>query len=341
MTRTSASTSDGFALALSLSVAVGLALTLGACATAPKPAALSAYEDLQRDPNLEETRKHFPELVASAEQYGQKADKEWQSNDIEDSTREASMAEIKLKTALSRYEQARAKARLQSVVTDQARADETLADVDKELSGLNEQIKFMQKTAVAEADKKRLSEQIVSEHQRAEDERQKLSQQLQTEKKRSDVQMALRTAETVEAPKYAAADYGAATSMLAKADAEIKQANWGAAQASLEVARAKAEKATEIAKPLYEQAAEATQSKARAESLARDAATLPGLSVRIDPRGELQRLVIAVPDLFGKSQTTLAAGKEGLLEPIARLIDQISQLPGPDRRPHGQPRQTR
>ena len=63
-----------------------LALWLGACATAPKPAALTSYEELQRDPLMDETRKHFPDLVASAEDYGQKAEKECKSNNLDDST---------------------------------------------------------------------------------------------------------------------------------------------------------------------------------------------------------------------------------------------------------------
>ena len=260
-----------FVPGLSLALAQALALSQGGCATAPKPAALAAYEELQRDPAMDETRKHFPELVASAEQYGQKADKDWQSNNIDESTREASMAEIKIRTALSRYQQERAKGRIQRLVAEQARADETLTSVDKDLASLNEQLKLMQKTA-------RLSEQMASEQQRAEAERQKLSQQLETEQKRAAAQLALRTADTVEASKYAAADYGAATSMLAKADAEMKQANWGAAMASLEIARVKADKATELARPSYERAREVTQGKARAESLARDAASLPGFS---------------------------------------------------------------
>ena len=143
-----------------LAVAPALTLWLGACATAPKPTALSAYEELQRNPNMEETRKRFPDLVASAEQYGQKADEEWKSNNLDDSTKAAAMAEIKLKTALSQYEQARGKARLQTLATEQAKADEVLADVEKDLAGMNEQLKLMQKTAAAEADKKKLSEQI-------------------------------------------------------------------------------------------------------------------------------------------------------------------------------------
>jgi outer membrane protein OmpA-like peptidoglycan-associated protein len=307
--------------------ALAVALAVGACATPPKPAALVAYEDLRRDPHLEETRKYFPDLVASAEQYGVKADKDWQSNNIDDSTKAASMAEIKLKTALARYEQQKAKTRQQSLIAEQARADELLAGVDKDLAGMNEQIKYLQKAAEAEADKKKLTEQMGTEHQRAEDEKKKLSQQLVTEKKRADAQLSLRTADTVDAPKYAAAEYGAATAMLAKADSEIKQGLWGAAQASLEVARARADKAIELSKPSYEQAAQATQNKARDEALSRDAASLPGVSVRLERKGELQRLVIAIQDLFGKSQTTLVPGKDEALDPIARLINKYPSYP--------------
>jgi outer membrane protein OmpA-like peptidoglycan-associated protein len=303
-----------------LAVPPALALWLGACATPPKPAALSAYESLQHDPNLDETRKHFPDLVASAEQYGQKADKEWQSNNIDDSTKAASMAEIKLKTALSRYQQDKAKARLQALTGEQSRADDVLADLEKDLAAKNEQLKLME-------EKKRLSAQIVSEHQRAEDEKQTLSQQLATEQKRTAAQLALRTAETVDASKYAPAEYGAATNMMAKADAEMKQGNWGAAQASLDVARARAEKSTEIAKPVYEQAEQATQNKTRNDALARDAAALPGVSVRLERRGELQRLVIAIQDLFTKSQTTLMPGKDESLDAVARLVTKYSNYP--------------
>lgn len=304
-----------------------LALWLGACATPPKPAALSAYEALQKDPHIEETRKHFPDIVASAEQYGKKADEEWQSNNIDDSTRAAAMAEIKMKTALTRYEQEHAKKRLRTLAAEQAKADEALADVEKDLAGATETLKLMQRSAEAEAEKKKLTEQIAAEHQKAESEKQQLSQQLATEQKRAATQLALRTAETVDASKYAAADYGAATSMLAKADAEIKQGNWGAAQASLEVARSKADRATELAKPAYEQAAAATQNKARDEALARDAAALPGVAVRLERRGELQRLIIAIQDLFTRSQTTLAPGKDGALDGIARLLGKYPSYP--------------
>jgi len=304
-----------------------LAMWLGACSTPPKPTALVAYEDLKRDPSTEEARKRFPDLVGASDQYGERASKEWQSNNIEDSTRAALLAEIKLKTALARTAQEAAKARLQALTVDQAKADETLASVDKDLVALTEQVKLMEKNLQTEAEKKALTEQIASEQKRSEDERQRLSQQLATEEKREAAQLAIRTAETVDAAKYAPGEYTAATSMLAKANTEIKMSNWAAAQASLEEAKLRADRAKEISRPSYEQAAQATQNKARDEALSRDAAALPGTSVRLERRGELQRLVIGVQDLFSKSQTTLQPGREEFLDPIAKLINKYPTYP--------------
>jgi len=297
-----------------------LLMWLGACATPPKPTALVSYEDLKRDPNIEDTRRRFPDLVGASDQYGDRATKEWQSNNLEDSTRAALLAEIKLKTALARDAQELAKARLQSLTAEQAKADETLASVDKDLASLTEQVRLMDNN-------KRLSEQLANDQKRASDEREKLSAQLATEEKRAAAQLALRTADTVEADKYDPNDYGVATSMLAKADAEIKQSNWSAAQASLDVAKSRAEHAIEVSKPSYEQAAQATQNRARDEALQRDATSLPGVAVRIERKGELQRLIIAVQDLFTRSQTVLAPGKDGALDSVAQLISKYPSYP--------------
>ena len=297
-----------------------LLMWLGACATPPKPTALVAYEDLKRDPNIEDTRRRFPDLVGASDQYGDRATKEWQSNNLEDSTRAALLAEIKLKTALARDSQELAKARLQSLTAEQAKADETLTSVDKDLTSLTEQVRLMDNN-------KRLSEQLANDQKRANDEREKLSAQLATEEKRAAAQLALRTADTVDANKYDPNDYGVATSMLAKADAEIKQSSWSAAQASLDVAKSRAERAIEVSKPSYEQASQATQNRARDEALQRDATSLPGVAVRIERKGELQRLIIAVQDLFTRSQTVLAPGKDGALDSVAQLISKYPSYP--------------
>lgn len=297
-----------------------LLMWLGACATPPKPTALVSYEDLKRDPNMEDTRRRFPDLVGASDQYGDRATKEWQSNNLEDSTKAALLAEIKLKTALARDAQEQAKARLQSLTTEQAKADETLASVDKDLTALTEQVRLLDSN-------KKLSEQLATDQKRANDEREKLSAQLATEEKRAAAQLALRTADTVDANKYDATDYGVATSMLAKADAEIKQGNWSAAQASLDVAKSRADKATEVSKPSYEQAEQAQQNRARDEALKRDATSLPGVTVRPEQKGELQRLIIAVQDLFTRNQTALAPGKDAALDPVAQLVNKYPSYP--------------
>lgn len=307
---------------------VGAAWLGGGCATPPKPPALAAYHELRADPRVEPARKRFPDLVASSEQYGMKAEEEWQSSDIDDSTRAALMAQIKLKTALARFQQETAKARLQAMAAEQTRANELLVDVSKDLDAETKQVILMQKLAdsrnAAETEKQKLAEQMTSEQR----ENKQLSMQLATEQKRSEAQLALRTADTVDAAKFAAPEYGAATSMLAKADVEMRQNNWESAQASLEVAKKSAERATAMAKPAYEEAAHATEDKARNEALAREAAALPGVAVRIERRGQLQMLIIATPDLFGKkTQTALTPDKDRVLEPVAKLITKYPTYP--------------
>jgi outer membrane protein OmpA-like peptidoglycan-associated protein len=192
--------------------------------------------------------------------------------------------------------------------------------VDKDLAAITEQVRLLDSN-------KKLSEQLATDQQRATAEREKLSAQLATEEKRAAAQLALRTADTVDANKYDPADYGAATSMLAKADAELKQGNWSAAQASLDVAKSRADHATEVSKPSYEQASQAQQNRARDEALKRDATSLPGVTVRPEQKGELQRLIIAVQDLFTRNQTALAPGKDGALDPIAQLVNKYPSYP--------------
>ena len=45
----------------------------------------------------------------------------------------------------------------------------------------------------------------------------------------------------------------------------------------------------------------------RDQALAQDAIGIPGISVRVDRRGDLRRLVLALPDLFVKKQSFIAA----------------------------------
>jgi outer membrane protein OmpA-like peptidoglycan-associated protein len=312
-----------------------VALVLGAlafgCATPPRPRELDAYDALKKGANIPEAAKRAPDLVTSSDKLGAKATDEWQSNDLEESRRDALMAQIKLKTAIALTEQDRLKAKIEKLSSQDASAQEELASVSKDLASETEKLTLLQKYLearnTAEADKQRLSQEMSSEQQKAEAEQQRLAQQLATEQKIAAAQLALHTAETVDASKYASAEYRAATDMLDKAQGELKASAFAAAQASAEIAKRNADQAAELSKPKYEQQEQASQNKMRDDALSHDASGIAGVSVRIDRRGQLQRLVLAVPDLFPKKQTTMAPGHDAVLDGLASLVNKYPTYP--------------
>jgi len=308
-------------------VLVLLPAALAACATPPKPRELEAYDLLRKNSNLQDASKKAPDLVAAAEKAADRSREEWESNDLEESRRDAIMANIKLKTALTLAEQEQLKAKIQTLSAAQAKAEEEASDLSEKLANETEKLSLLQKYVearkTAEADKQRLSAQMSSEQK----EHERLALQLASEQKIAAAQLALRTADTVDANKFAKAEYSAASDMLAKASAELQQNDYAGAQASAEVAKKNAEKATEMAKPLYEQAEQASQNKARDEALASDASGISGTDVRLERRGDLQRLVIAVPELFSRRKPEIAAGHDGVIDAIAELIKKYPTYP--------------
>ena len=308
-----------------------LPAALAACATPPKPRELEAYDLLRKNANLQDASKKAPDLVAAAEKAADRSREEWQSNDLEESRRDAIMANIKLKTALALADQEQLKAKIQTLSAEQARAEEEASDLSEKLANEQEKLALLQKYVEArknaDAEKQRLSAQMSSEQQKAQAEHERLALQLASEQKIAAAQLALRTADTVDASKFAKAEYSAASDMLAKASAELQQNDYAGAQASAEVAKKNADKATEISKPLYEQAEQASQNKARDEALARDASAITGADVRLERRGDLQRLVIAVPELFSKRKPDISAGHDGVIDAIAELIKKYPTYP--------------
>ena len=280
---------------------------------------------------MPDAAKKSPDLIASSDRLGAKATEEWQSNDLEESRRDALMAQIKLKTALALTEQDQMKARIQVLSNQQADAEEELAGATKDLASANEALELRKKLGEAQkaavADRDRLAQEMSSEQQKLQAEKQKLTLELATQQKLAAAELALRTADTVEANKYAAAPYSAASDMLAKARAEVKTGDLVGAQLSAEVARQHAERASELAKPAYEQAEQSTQSHARDEALQRDATAISGVAIRIERIGDSQRLVISVQDLFTKKEIALGPGHEPLLDSLASLINKYPTYP--------------
>ena len=243
-------------------------MAIAACATPPKPRELEAYELLRSASNVQEANKKSPDLVAGAEKLADRSREEWQSNDMEEARRDAIMANIKLKTALALMEQEQLKAKIQTLSAEQAKAEEEAGDLNEKLTNETEKValleKYIEARQAAETEKARLS----SQQQKAQADHERLALQLASEQKIAAAQLALRTADTVDAGKYAKAEYSAASDMLAKSTAELQQSDYAGAQASAEVAKRNADKATEISKPLYEQAEQTSQNKARDEALA-------------------------------------------------------------------------
>ena len=308
----------------------GVILAVGAaCATPPKPRELEVYDVLRQNnqARLPDISKRSPDLVAEAERRSGAAHDEWQSNDLDECRANALLAQIKLKTAIALYDQDQLKAQIQSLSSQESHAQEELAGLSKDLASEQEKLALLQKYVdarkTAEADKA----QAMTEQQKAQAEQEKLSQQLAAEQKIATAQLAMRTADTVEAAQYAKADYTAATDLLAKAQSALKASDFTSAQAAADAAKRSADLAAAAAKPQYEQAEESSQNKARNEALARDAPTIPGVKVRIDPRGDLQRLVIVVPELFTKREPNIAAGHDMVLDGIAGLLKKYPNYP--------------
>src|SRR5262245_42380739 len=141
-----------------------VSLMLAACATPPKPRELEAYEQLRKGANLTDATKKSPDLVAGAEKLADRSREEWQSNDLEESRRDAIMANIKLKTALALSEQEQLKTKIQTLSAEQAKAEEEVADLSEKLANETEKVALLQKyieaRKAADTEKQRLSAQM-------------------------------------------------------------------------------------------------------------------------------------------------------------------------------------
>jgi outer membrane protein OmpA-like peptidoglycan-associated protein len=219
---------------------------------------------------------------------------------------------MKLKQALALAEQDRARARIAAAGGEIDKANEENARLQKELSATNAQVALLQRLQAQSAE-------LSTERQKA-----------TASEKISDAELALKNAESLRASNHAKAQYQTAVDMLARAQQEMQQGNFPAAQISADQAKKKADEASEVAKPLYQEESKSAESRAQAEDLAREAAAIPGIILRRDARGSLQRLVLPIPGdtLFTRRETTVAPQKGGsLLDQIAGLIKKYNSYP--------------
>lgn len=297
------------------------AVSIG-CATPPKPRELVSFEQLRLDPDLPAARKKAPDLCKRADKAFAAATDKWQSNDLNDSVNAALVGQIYTRHALALVDQDKSNARIAESEDALASIGEEQDKVQKDLDDMNEKIGLLQKNVQKNEEMKALEAQLAADRKANED---KLSQEklrAETGDKVSEAELAIKTAETVNAAKYAPELYASAKQILAKAQAEMQAGQMQQAQSSAAIAKKTADDAAAAAKPSYARDSKAEENRKKADALFADALRIPGVGVRRDVRGSLQRIIIAVPAdlLFVKKQTVIGPGKDALLDPIAELI---------------------
>jgi outer membrane protein OmpA-like peptidoglycan-associated protein len=300
-----------------LTLAIVLGLALG-CATPPKPPELESFEKLRADPQAAAAAKRSPDLVSKADRWLARAQEEWKGNDLDESVNSALMGQISLKQALAISEAERAKVRAAAADADLERAKDEEARLEKDLASLNESVALLKKLQQTTAGRGELEKQLEIERQKG-----------IAAEKLGDAELALKTADTMNASRHAKGQHQAATDLLARAQQELQQGQFSAAQISADMAKKKAEEATEAAKPHYQEEAKSAESRAQAEALARDMTQIAGTTSRRDIRGSLQRVILVVPAelLFFRNETTIGPGKGYVLDQVATLIKKYPTFP--------------
>jgi outer membrane protein OmpA-like peptidoglycan-associated protein len=282
-----------------------------ACASAPKPAELESLEKLRTQSNLAMAQKREPALTGDSDALYNKARNEWKDKDLEESRRDALLSSIKLKTALALAEQDQAKGRIAHADADLAKSEAEYAQVAKELATANEQIALLRKLGEARTsaanDKAKMAAQLAEEQAKS-----------AAQNKVTAAELALRSADLVNAAHYSRDLYGSAKDLLERANSEMKANNFAAAQTSAELAKSKAEDAAKAARPEYEQSEQKKTDKARDEALAKDASSIPGVTVRLERRGDAQRMILPLAG-FAKGSSAILGGDDKL-DAIAGLL---------------------
>src|SRR5262249_13715108 len=156
----------------------------------------------------------------------------WQDNDLYEARRDALRGQIKLKKALAIVEQDQATKRIAAATADLAKAEDEYGRLAKELQALQEQValyrRLQEEQKAREGEQAKMSAAMADAEKKAAAERDRLAQQLSAEQQKSAAsekvaaaELALKTADTVEAGRYAKAQYDIAAETLKRAQKEF------------------------------------------------------------------------------------------------------------------------
>jgi outer membrane protein OmpA-like peptidoglycan-associated protein len=308
---------------------LGAVSLLGAagCAATPKPKEIVALEDLRRDPTLSEPDRRAFDLLAAADALLVQASRAWEHHDAQAARRDALMGQIKMKTALALLQAEHASAKLAELDAELAISQDEAARLDTELATAQEEVALLERLKTAKAavaaERKALSEQADVAKKAAASERQKAAAQHGVRV----LELTLKIADTVDAPRYAKAAYTAATAMLQDAHKELDAGHWDEALARATLAQAEAEKGIALSRPLYERASQALSNRARDRELEADATGIAGVETRVEREGDLQRLVLVFHGLFANKQSALRPEQARVVGAVKELLDKYPTYP--------------
>jgi outer membrane protein OmpA-like peptidoglycan-associated protein len=299
-----------------LGLALLAAAALAGCAHALKPKELLDLAALRATKESEVAQEQQPDLWRDADAPYWKAIDAWQRSNVEEAQYWATLGAIKLRTALNAVREEAARRRVEETRKQLAELRGQQQALRAELGDVEEQLRLYEKLAAARRAAKEKEQQLSEAQQRQ-----------QAQARLRETQMALKMAETVEAARYAPADYVAAQSLLAAAEAALRDGRVSDAAATAEVAKAKADAALTVARPLYLAERKAAERQARNQALQKDAAAIAGITVRMRAIGETQQLILPVPDLFRRGDATPRPDKLGLLDAIGALVKKYGEYP--------------
>jgi outer membrane protein OmpA-like peptidoglycan-associated protein len=305
-----------------------LAVLLAAgCATPPKLNEIVALEKLRDDPTLSDPDRKAFDLLAAADALLIQSLAEWDHRDLYEARRDALQGQIKLKTALAILQTEAAQRRLAEIDAETAIARDEEDRLEQQLAFAREEVALLERWGAVKAS-------VAKEREAISGERKKLSDQLADAKRRADAldglrraELALKTAETVDAPRFAKAKYDAAVGMLQAAHTEFDAGHWTEALARTAMAESEARAGIDQARPAYEKAARTMSADARDRALEADASALPGVTVRLARVHDLQRLVLVLHDLFSDRKATLSPEGGKALDAVKDLLAKYPTYP--------------
>ncbi len=308
------------------------------CASSQRPKELVTLEKLRADPTLSDSDRKAFDLLAAADDLMVRAEGEWEHRSSERARQDALMGQIKMKTALALLQIEHAQSHIAQLDAELAIARDEDARLEDQLATVSEETTLLERlraTRIAnDKERRSLSEQIDSTKKQAVTERQRMADQLAAEKRRAEAldgirhaELAIQTADTVDAPRYAKAKYTAATTMLQQAHKEFDAGHWDEALARTTLAFAEAQGGLELARPQYDKVVQAMSIRARDRMLEEDATGLTGISTRLDRDSDLQRLVLVLTGRFVAKQSVLSPEAAKILDAVKDLLAKYPTYP--------------